>query len=284
MKLPSKLVKKIYQYLLDNYPKCKQLPAKKNIKTVEDIFRLKLSHLKIGTSYGYFDRRLCEPKQYKKPSGQNYFRISSFEISKNKKQLQKVIERLYKVRDTYKTIYFDIEDNGGGDMIPSNIILYCLGGGIQSWMKDCKTLDKDNNHKCVWKNEWNPWTPWIKEENTSVYDQFLQLQLSIPDYDKYKTKFNGNIVVYSNHNTTSTSWYFVTYLAYSFSSTIKRYKTNNMKIGKVSGNLKIHGCTDTQSGDGNPVSKKFGTLMVKVPTQETCSRSVLTKDLLRYWH
>ena len=65
---------------------------------------------------------------------------------------------------------------------------------------------------------------------------------------------------------------------------ISNVKTNNMKIGKVSGKLKIKGCTDTQSGDGNPVSKKFGTLLVKVPTQETCSRSVLTKDLLRYWH
>jgi len=277
----SSKIKKIYKFLYDNYPLPKKLPSSDKIHTLDNIFDLKLSHFGVGNNYGYFNKNLCS-KKYKKTKGQNYFRISDFTINDNWKNLKSVIERLYKVRDKYKTLYFDVDNNSGGDMIPCHIILYCLCGGKQKWMKEYRTIDKDN--KNIWKNEWNPWTPWEKQKyDIGQHDQFLQLKLNVKNFDKYTKPYDGKIIVYSNSESTSSTWYFITYLIYVFADHIKRYVKDGVKIGKVSGKLKIRGCTGTQSGDGNPKKKSIDNVIIKVPTQETISRPIMKKDYLRYW-
>lgn len=289
-------VKEVYKFLQKHYPLPKNLPPISKIKTLDDIFQLRLTHFKVGKSRGYLDQNLCLLSSKKQSiklikkieklvKQKNYFRLSSFSIQDNWKQLSETIGRLYKVRDKYKTLYFNVEDNGGGDMIPCHIILYCLCGGKQKWMKNYKTIDNDG--KNVWINSWNPWCPWINKKNDGgQHDQFLQMNLMIPNYDKYKKPYQGKIVIFSNHNSSSSTWYFITFLIYMFAKhNIKRFTTKTgVKVGKViSDKLVICGCTDTQSGDGNAIEKKIKGVIVKVPTQETIFRPVYKYDYLRYW-
>ena len=45
------------------------------------------------------------------------------------------MDRLIKNRDKYKSIHFHLDNNGGGDNIPGHLILRCLVGKKEKWMK-----------------------------------------------------------------------------------------------------------------------------------------------------
>ena len=43
--------------------------------------------------------------------------------------------RLFANRDNYKTIHIHLDNNGGGDLVPVHLILRCLCGKKEKWMK-----------------------------------------------------------------------------------------------------------------------------------------------------
>lgn len=68
----------------------------------------------------------------------NHFYLHSFSIDSNRKNLKKDISRLIKNRDKYKNIHFHLDDNGGGDLVPVHLIIKCLVGIKEKWMKNIK--------------------------------------------------------------------------------------------------------------------------------------------------
>jgi len=72
----------------------------------------------------------------------NHFYFSSFNIVNNKKELKKELMRLFINRDKYKSIHFHLDNNGGGDIVPAHLIIRCLVGKKESWMKNIKKITK----------------------------------------------------------------------------------------------------------------------------------------------
>ncbi len=68
----------------------------------------------------------------------NHFYLEDFSVNDNYKNLKIEIDRLIKNRDKYKTIHFHLNNNGGGDNVPGNIIIRCLFGRKERWMKRIK--------------------------------------------------------------------------------------------------------------------------------------------------
>ena len=68
----------------------------------------------------------------------NHFYLDSFDVYNNKNQLKRELSRLFVNRDKYKSIHFHLNNNGGGDIVPSHLILRCLLGYYrkEKWMKN----------------------------------------------------------------------------------------------------------------------------------------------------
>ena len=191
-----------------------------------------------------------KPNKIKKD---NHFYFSSFNIDDNKTELKKELMRLFINRDKYKSIHFHLDNNGGGDIVPAHLIMRCLVGKKESWMKNIKKITK--SRKIV---IWNCW----KEEdiNSPNYERVKMLDLDfIPQYE---TKYNGKIYLYMDKQNGSAAWFFITYLIYSFGKNIKRFTKKlygkTLKFGTISknSNLVLKGFSGTTSGDGNAVSIK----------------------------
>ena len=155
----------------------------------------------------------------------NHFYLEDFCVNNNYEKLKIEIDRLIANRDKYKTIHFHLNNNGGGDIVPAHLILRCLVGKKENWMKgikkimkikkiekttktkkikkikelDCFVRKKTIKLKDITKNlkiknieEWNCW----EEENKDSpnYDVIKKLNLdNLPNYD---TKYNGKIYLY----------------------------------------------------------------------------------------
>jgi len=70
----------------------------------------------------------------------NHFYLESFIVNENYKNLKTEIDRLIQNRDKYKTIHFHLNNNVGGDLVPAHIIIRCLVGKKESWMKNIKKI------------------------------------------------------------------------------------------------------------------------------------------------
>ena len=66
----------------------------------------------------------------------NHFYLNSFDVNGNHKQLKLELDRLIKYRDKYNSIHFHLDGNGGGDIVPAHLILRCLVGKKEKWMKN----------------------------------------------------------------------------------------------------------------------------------------------------
>ena len=209
----------------------------------------------------------------------NHFYLEDFSVSDNYKKLKIEIDRLIKNRDKYKSIHFHLENNTGGDIVPAHIIIRCLVGKKEKWMKN---IIKILRNKEVF--EWDCW----KEENINSPNYQVVKKLNLDNLPNYDTKYNGKIYLHMNEKNGSSAWFFITYLIYAFSTKINRYSKKcygqNIKYGKIeSNNLILLGHSGTTSGDGNPVEIKSDNIIIKVPTEQFLSCSVKKCDWNRFW-
>jgi len=208
----------------------------------------------------------------------NHFVFNSFSVSQNKKEIKKEIDRLIKNRDNYSEIHFHVENNGGGDIVPAHLILRCLVGKKEDWMKNIKKITKD---KQIF--EWDCWKEEIGNNSEVVKDINLK---KLPDY---KTKYHGKIHIHMSKKSGSATWYFITYLIYAFGGKVKRYSKvcfgRNIKFGSVKkdSQLILHGMSDRDSGDGNSFKDKIESISISVPTEQFISSSIKKTDINRYW-
>lgn len=217
----------------------------------------------------------------------NHFYLNSFDVKSNQHQLTKEIKRLFLHRDEYDDIHFHLDNNSGGDNTPGQLIMWCLVGPRESWMKPVTKILK-NKTEITW-DVWSESDP----ENPMNHDTVQALELgNIPTYD---TKYSGKIYVYMNPQNDSAAWFFITYLIYAFAKKqdIIRHQSscfeNTYKHGIVLPyhQLILRGKSGTTSGDGNPgpivVRKNDTNILVYCPTEQIISSSILPKDWNRYW-
>jgi hypothetical protein len=209
----------------------------------------------------------------------NHFYLESFNVDENYKNLKNEIDRLIKNRDKYRTIHFHLNNNGGGDIVPAHIILRCLIGKKEIWMKNIRKIQK-NKHIL----EWNCWKE--EEKNSPNYSIIQKLNLNyLPNFN---LKYNGKIYLHMDKQNGSATWFFITYLIYSFSNKINRYSQNcygqTIKYGTIeSDNLVLLGHSGTTSGDGNTVLIKHNNIEIICPTEQFISSSIKISDWNRFW-
>jgi len=209
----------------------------------------------------------------------NHFYLESFSVDDNYKNLKIEMDRLIKNRDKYKTIHFHLNNNTGGDIVPAHIIIRCLVGRKERWMKNIKKILE--NKQVL---EWNCW----EEENENSPNNDVVRKFNLDNLPNYESKYNGKIYLHMNTKNGSATWFFITYLIYSFANKIKRYSKKcygqNIKYGTIeSDNLILLGHSDTSSGDGNDVSIKFNNIEIKCPTEQFVSCSIKKYDWNRFW-
>jgi hypothetical protein len=251
----------------------------------------------------------------------NHFYLNSFDVNFNHSQLSEELKRLFLYRDKYDAIHFHLDNNtGDGHHTPVKLIMQCLVGPHEPWMKPYTKILK-NKTKITW-DEWSE----CEYEYGNAYseecenDAYTTLQLqNIP---KYNTKYSGKIYVYMNPQNSGYAWCFITYLIYAFAKKkdILRHQSScfghTYKHGIVLPNqLILKGKSGTTSGDGNPEQVAIGkhinqngcanayskgrlceawspeeyaskdniNILVHCPTEQLLSSSILPKDWNRFW-
>ena len=209
----------------------------------------------------------------------NHFYLESFSVNDNYKKLKNEIDRLITNRDKYKTIHFHLNNNGGGDIVPAHLILRCLVGKKENWMKNIKKIFK--NKKMF---EWDCW----KEDKIDNNNYNIVKKLNLENLPNYDTKYNGKIYLYMDKQNGSATWFFITYLIYAFSNKINRYSKKcygqNIKYGTIeSDKLILLGHSGTTSGDGNAISITKKNIKIFCPTEQFISCSIKKYDWNRFW-
>jgi len=228
----------------------------------------------------YYKYDEAYPNKALKPNLENHFIITSFSIDNNADQLAAAIQRLYEIRNRYKTLHFHLEGNGGGDLIPVHLIMLCLCGR-QSWMTNYEVIEMSHGIKKTRK--WDPWT---------LSKKGSKLDISFESLPTYTTQYKGKIVIHMDKYCGSSCWYFITYLIYAFAEKIERFATyvggKPIKLGRATGSqIELHGYCLTSAGDANAVKKAFelgdAKIMCYFPTQATVHRPVENRDWNRFW-
>jgi len=209
----------------------------------------------------------------------NHFYLEDFSVDDNYKNLKIEIDRLIKNRDKYKSIHFYLNNNRGGDIVPAHIIIRCLVGKREKWMKN---IIKILQNKEIF--EWDCW----EEENINSPNYQVVKKLNLDDLPNYDTKYNGKIYLHMDTKNSSAAWFFITYLIYAFANKISRFSKKcygqNIKYGKIkSNNLILLGNSGTTSGDGNSVELKYGNIKINCPTEQFISCSIKKCDWNRFW-
>jgi len=208
--------------------------------------------------------------------GSNHFIFPSLDLRTDSKQIKKELDRLVATRNNHKILHFHL--NEGGDLDVVHSILRCLCGKKEAWMKPLILYDTMYTHeddithkKTIIPQENDPWQ-------------------NFP----YKDKYSGKIMLHVNLHCASSAWYLITYLIYAFSDTIVRETVKvhgkTIKVGRITGNIKIRGYSSTTSGDAlgeeKDIQKEF-TIFNKPFTIRTPSQvfitSVRTQDYNRFW-
>jgi len=244
-----------------------------------DILHINSVIMKDGTKIDIiyeFNKYNYIQKSIQKINKDNHFYFSSFNIISNKEEIRTELLRLFSNRDNYKNIHFHLDNNGGGDNVPAHLILRCLTGKKEKWMKNIKKILKDKTIL-----EWNCWN----EDKIGSYNYDAVEALDLGTIPIYTNKYKGKIHLHMNTNNGSASWYFITYLIYSFGSEIKRYTVKNIKFGTISKNsqLVLYGTSNTTSGDGNTIQIPYKDIIISCPTEQFISCSIKEKDWWRFW-
>lgn len=214
----------------------------------------------------------------------NHFYFDSFSISNNSKKIRTELLRLFKNRDKFNNIHFHLDNNGGGDIVPAHLILRCLVGEKEKWMKNIKKIKTNKNIV-----EWDCWAEETK--NNYNYDAVKELKLDLNNFPNYKTKYTGKIYLHMTKDNGSSAWFFITYLIYAFGGNITRYTKNcfgqKIKFGTINNNtnmqLILKGHSGTTSGDGNAETIKYKSINILCPTEQFISCSIKKTDWNRYW-
>jgi len=229
----------------------------------------------ISTSGDWSNTYLTYPPKINKD---NHFYLSSFWVDKNKDELRTELMRLFINRDKYKSMHFHLDHNGGGDNIPGHLIVRCLVGKKEKWMKNIQKIDIGNKI-----TNWDCWN----EDKEGVYNYKRVQILELGDIPKYETRYTGKIHLHMSSQNGSAAWYFITYMIYAFGSNIKRYSKKyygqNLKFGTIDkdSQLVLHGHSATCSGDGNPLTVNK---LITVPTHQFLDNTIKKKDWNRFWY
>jgi hypothetical protein len=208
----------------------------------------------------------------------NHFIFSSFLIDDNKKILKKELDRLIKYRDNYKEIHIHLEDNCGGDLVPVHLLVRCLIGKRDKWMKNIKKITHEKKIE-----EWDCWN----EENE--YHQETVKKLNLKEIPNFSTKYSGKIYLYISEKNGSAAWFLITYLIYGFSKKINRFSKiclgKNIKYGSIDNKsqIKLIGNSNTTTGDGNSINFNLKNVTIYIPTEQFISSSIKKIDFNRYW-
>ena len=210
---------------------------------------------------------------------QNHFYLHDFSVMSNHKQLKAEIDRLVQGRDKYATIHFHLDDNTGGDIVAPHLILRCLTGKKESWMRP---ITKMTQTKEVYT-----WDCWQEERDDSPNYSVVQ-QLNLDELPQYETKYNGKIVLHMTKVNGSAAWFFITYLVYAFGGKITRFSKKcfgqTVKYGTVeSDRFVLVGHSGTTSGDGNNQLIVKDGVCIKCPTEQFLKSSIQKMDWNRYW-
>jgi hypothetical protein len=212
---------------------------------------------------------------------ENHFYLYSFDVNSNHEKLKKEISRLIKNRDKYNNIHFHLDNNGGGDLVPVHLIIRCLVGTKEKWMKNIKKILMDKTIL-----EWDCWN----EENKNSPNYKTVNKLNLDTLPNYQSKYNGKIYLHMDKQNGSATWFFITYLIYAFGGKINRYHKKCygkvLKFGNLvnkNSQLIIKGHSGTTSGDGNSISIKYKNIYLNCPTEQFLSCSVKENDWNRFW-
>lgn len=271
----NKFIDLIHNYNFINILNIKKIIATKNNKTVN----ISVNYVSNKPYKFIFENN----KILNKINKNNYFYFNSFNLNKDTEiiEITEKLNRLIKNRDKFDSIHFFLDNNGGGALVPVHLIIRCLVGKKEKWMK--KSITKILTDEDIFK--WDCW----KEENKIDDNSVKKLQLdTLPNYE---TKYKGKIYLHMTKDNESAAWFFITYLIYSFGGNIKRYTKNcfgqKLKFGKIDNNKKsqliLKGYSGTTSGDGNNISAKYKNITIKCPTEQFISCSIKKNDWNRYW-
>jgi len=210
---------------------------------------------------------------------ENHFYFDDFSVSTNHKKLKTEIDRLIRGRDKYKTIHFHLDNNTGGDIVPAHIILRCLTGRKEPWMKSITKMTQ---------NETYTWDCWREESEDSPNYTVVQ-KLNLAELPSYDTKYSGKVMLHTTKDNGSAAWFFVTYLIYAFAEKITRFSKKcygqTVKYGKVhaSERFQLVGHSGTTSGDGNNKLIVKEGVVIKCPTDQFIASSIKPNDWNRFW-
>jgi hypothetical protein len=211
----------------------------------------------------------------------NHFYFPSFTIIGNETWMKREIDRLFVLRDTFKTIHFHLNDNPGGENIPVHLILRCLCGSREPWMKD---ISKVMQNKEIYT--WDCWN----EENIDNFKKLIS-SLNLEMFPINQPKFAGKIIVHMTRDNGSAAWFFITYLVYAFGGKVNRiYRTmfnQKYKFGRIAdpnSQLTLKGISSTTSGDGNAESFQINSkIRGRCPTEQFLTSSVRNCDWNMFW-
>jgi hypothetical protein len=146
-----------------------------------------------------------------------------------------------------------------------------------------KNIKKVLQNKMIY--EWDCW----KEEEIDSPNYEVVKKLNLNQLPNYNTKYKGKIYLHMSKINCSASWFFITYLIYSFGGKIKRYNKKcygyTIKYGSISSNsnLKLLGHSGTSSGDGSIIHKIYKNIDIVCPTEQFISSSIKERDWNRFW-
>jgi len=207
-------------------------------------------------------------------SKNNHFYFNIFDVSVNYKKLKIEMDRLIQYRDKYTNIHIHLDNNDGGDLVPVHLILRCLCGKKEKWMKDIRKVQQ--NKEILKMNCWDE-----EDKNSPNYEVVKKLNLDV--LPNYETKYKGNIHLYMSKENRSSAWFFITYLIYAFSNKINRSSKKcygqRIRYGTIESNqLILLGHSGTTSGDGNSVLLKDNDIEIDCPTEQFLSCSIKQND------
>ena len=252
------------------------------IKKKDNIQNIKINYISKPVHHYFWNNSINKISENYKH--QNHFHFYSFNVNENYKRIKEELDRLIKNRDKYNSLHFHLDNNVGGDLVPVHLIIRCLVGKKEKWMKNIKKILKNK--------EILEWNCWKEEEHNSPNEEVVK-KINLDFLPDYNIKYNGKIYLYISKENGSAAWFFITYIIYAFSDKIKRYQkkcyNQKVKYGTINNNNKLFiiGHSGTTSGDGNSIELKYRINNKKInilcPTEQFISCSVKTYDWNRFW-
>jgi hypothetical protein len=222
-------------------------------------------------------------------SHDNHFLFSSFNYDDNVSALGKELSRLIQTRDTHEEIHIHLNGNFGGQIHPVNVILLCLCGGREKWMKNQVAMQGIDDQA-----EWDPW-----EITGDVMRPLGMTLIDMQCMEKLR-RYRGKITVHMFPSNGSATFFLISYLVYAFGKprrfTRECYgeqlkgtgeRSSEVKFGNGdSEQLTLLGTSGTTSGDGNDqvvtLDEARG-IRARIPQQQFLTGSINSLDWNRFW-